>query len=96
MYHESMAISGLHFISLSIGYALGTQIIAPLNDRVYRRFKARNNGVGRPEVSFISRMEEMKEILITIVSMSCYDTRFSACGCRLVLGMSKPHPLIVC
>ena len=46
-----MAISGLNYISLSIGYALGTQIVAPLNDRVYRWLKARNDGIGKPEVS---------------------------------------------
>lgn len=48
-YHESMGTSGLNYISLSIGYALGTQIIAPLNDRVYHALKKRNGGVGRPE-----------------------------------------------
>lgn len=49
VYHESLTITGLNYISLSIGYALGTQIIAPLNDRVYAWLKKRSNGVGRPE-----------------------------------------------
>jgi len=48
-YGQSMGTSGLHYISLSVGYALGTQLIAPLNDRVYHRLKQRNQGVGKPE-----------------------------------------------
>lgn len=48
-YGQSMGTSGLHYISLSVGYALGTQLIAPLNDRVYHRLKQRNQGVGTPE-----------------------------------------------
>lgn len=48
-YHESLTITGLNYISLSIGYALGTQIVAPLNDRVYAWLKRRSDGVGRPE-----------------------------------------------
>ncbi|RMZ85410.1 hypothetical protein DV737_g772, partial [Chaetothyriales sp. CBS 132003] len=48
-YHESVGIGGLHFISLGLGFFVGTQIGAPLNDRIYRRLKQRNNGVGKPE-----------------------------------------------
>lgn len=48
-YGQSMGISGLHYISLSIGYAVGTQIVAPMNDRVYKALKKRYNGEGRPE-----------------------------------------------
>ena len=36
-------------ISLGIGFFLGTQITAPINDRIYRRLKAKNNDIGRPE-----------------------------------------------
>ncbi|KAI9877951.1 MAG: hypothetical protein M1830_002358 [Pleopsidium flavum] len=48
VYHESIGIGGLNYISLGLGFFLATQITAPLNDRIYRRLK-RNNGVGKPE-----------------------------------------------
>lgn len=34
---------------MGLGFFLGTQITAPLNDMLYRRLKKRNNGVGKPE-----------------------------------------------
>ena len=49
VYHESIGIGGLNYCSLGIGFFLGTQICAPINDRIYRRLKRRNNNVGRPE-----------------------------------------------
>ncbi|KAJ5130084.1 uncharacterized protein N7515_006123 [Penicillium bovifimosum] len=48
-YNESTGIGGLNYISLGLGFFLGSQICAPLNDRIYRRLKARNGGVGKPE-----------------------------------------------
>ncbi|KAG4429907.1 hypothetical protein IFR05_014613 [Cadophora sp. M221] len=48
-YHESVAIGGLNYISLGVGFFLGTQIAAPCQDRIYRVLKKRNNGVGKPE-----------------------------------------------
>jgi multidrug resistance protein len=48
-YHESTGIGGLNYISLGLGFFLGTQICAPLQDRIYRYLKARNDGVGKPE-----------------------------------------------
>lgn len=48
-YHESIGIGGLNYISLGLGFFLGTQIGAPLNDRFYRKLRQRNNGVGRSE-----------------------------------------------
>ncbi|BCS17756.1 MFS transporter [Aspergillus puulaauensis] len=48
-YNESIGIGGLNYISLGVGFWLGSQICAPLNDRVYRRLKTRNGGVGKPE-----------------------------------------------
>lgn len=48
-YHENTGIGGLNYISLGGGFFLGTQITAPLNDKLYRRLKKKNNGVGRPE-----------------------------------------------
>jgi hypothetical protein len=48
-YGESTQIGSLHYIALGVGFFLGTQIAAPLNDRIYRRLKKKNNNVGRPE-----------------------------------------------
>lgn len=48
-YDESTSIGGLNYISLGVGFWLGSQICAPLNDGIYRRLKQRNGGVGRPE-----------------------------------------------
>jgi multidrug resistance protein len=48
-YHESIGISGLNYISLALGFFLGTQICAPINDRIYRKLRKRNNNVGKPE-----------------------------------------------
>ncbi|KAF2664029.1 synaptic vesicle transporter [Microthyrium microscopicum] len=48
-YGFSTSIGSLHYIALGTGFFLGTQISAPINDRVYRRLKKSNNGVGRPE-----------------------------------------------
>ena len=48
-YHESVGIGGLNYISMGIGFFLGVQICAPINDAIYRRLKKRNNNVGRPE-----------------------------------------------
>lgn len=48
-YHESVGIAGLNYISLGLGFFLGTQICAPLQDRIYRLLKARNDDIGKPE-----------------------------------------------
>lgn len=48
-YRESTGIGSLNFISMGLGFFLGTQICAPLNDAIYRRLKRKNNGVGKPE-----------------------------------------------
>jgi hypothetical protein len=48
-YHESVGISGLNYISLGIGFWFGAQITAPINDKIYRALKRRNNNVGKPE-----------------------------------------------
>lgn len=48
-YNESTGIGGLNYISLGLGFWCGSQICAPLNDRIYRGLKARNNNIGRPE-----------------------------------------------
>lgn len=48
-YNESTGIGGLNYISLGLGFWLGSQICAPLNDGIYRRLKRKNNNLGRPE-----------------------------------------------
>ncbi|KAL8826636.1 MAG: hypothetical protein Q9170_007324 [Blastenia crenularia] len=48
-YHESVGIAGLNYISMGVGFTLGAQIFAPLNDRIYRLLKRKNNGAGKPE-----------------------------------------------
>lgn len=46
----STQISGLHFIALALGYGIGSQITARLNDGIYKRLKARRGGgKGIPE-----------------------------------------------
>ena len=51
-YGESPGIIGLNYASLGIGFFLGTQVCAPLQDRVYAALKRRyvpDGGPGRPE-----------------------------------------------
>ncbi|KAM0452689.1 hypothetical protein ACHAPV_009308 [Trichoderma viride] len=51
-YHERPGIAGLNYISLGLGFFLGAQICAPLQDRIYAALKRRyvpDGGPGRPE-----------------------------------------------
>lgn len=48
-YHESIGIGGLNYISLALGFFVGVQVAARLNDRIYVRLKHRNGGQGLPE-----------------------------------------------
>ncbi|KAH7126691.1 MFS multidrug transporter-like protein [Dendryphion nanum] len=48
-YGQSVGMGSLNFISMGVGFFLGTQICAPLNDAIYRRLKRRNNNIGKPE-----------------------------------------------
>lgn len=49
-YHESVEIAGLNYISLGMGLWLGSQLCAPLQDRIYAWMKRREGvSVGRPE-----------------------------------------------
>lgn len=48
-YGESAGIGSLNYISMGLGFMLGTQICGPLMDRIYKRLKRRNNNTGRPE-----------------------------------------------
>lgn len=49
MYHKNVGVGALSYISFGVGFFLGTQICAPINDRIYRNLKMRNNNVGPPE-----------------------------------------------
>lgn len=51
-YHESTGIAGLNYLSLGVGFFIGSQACAPLQDRIYTGLKRRyvpNGGPGRPE-----------------------------------------------
>lgn len=49
-YGFSTGIGGLHYIALGVGFFLGAQTCAPLQDRIYARLKKRFGvKVGRPE-----------------------------------------------
>lgn len=48
-YNESVGIGGLNYISLGLGFFIGSQLSARLIDRIYKKLKARNGGVGTPE-----------------------------------------------
>ncbi|MCJ1310490.1 hypothetical protein MMC25_004154 [Agyrium rufum] len=49
VYHESLSIGGLNYISTGIGFTIGSQVCGPLNDKIYTSLKARNDGIGKPE-----------------------------------------------
>ncbi|KAK9427602.1 major facilitator superfamily domain-containing protein [Lipomyces doorenjongii] len=48
-YHESSGISSLNYVALGVGFFIGAQFSAPLNDCIFRRLKARNKGQEKPE-----------------------------------------------
>lgn len=50
LYHESLGISGLNYISLGLGYIVGAQANAHVTDRLYKHLKAkRADNTGLPE-----------------------------------------------
>ncbi|KAI1079862.1 synaptic vesicle transporter [Whalleya microplaca] len=49
VYHESVGIGGLNYISLGVGYVIGAQVNARVNDSIYIRLKRKHDDVGRPE-----------------------------------------------
>ncbi|KAG8976550.1 hypothetical protein FRC05_003389 [Tulasnella sp. 425] len=53
-YGYSVGIAGLHYIALGIGFTLGSQFGARGLDMIYKRLKARNGGVGTPEMRFVT------------------------------------------
>ncbi|TVY33169.1 putative efflux pump [Lachnellula subtilissima] len=48
-YHESISISGLHYIAICLGEVIGCVIGGPLIDYSFRRLKKRTDGVPLPE-----------------------------------------------
>ncbi|KAH7306076.1 caffeine resistance protein [Rhexocercosporidium sp. MPI-PUGE-AT-0058] len=48
-YHQSVEISGLHYIAISLAEIAGSQVAGPLMDLLYRRRKARRGGDPEPE-----------------------------------------------
>lgn len=49
-YHESIEISGLHYLAVAFGEIAGSQICGILMDKLYHRLKARYNGEHTPEL----------------------------------------------
>ncbi|GAB1315400.1 hypothetical protein MFIFM68171_05610 [Madurella fahalii] len=49
VYEQSVEIATLNYLSLALGFTLGTQIMAPVSDRIYSYLRSRNGGVGLPE-----------------------------------------------
>ena len=48
-YGEPVGIAGLNYISLGLGFFIGTQIAAKTADKIYKHLKAKNGDVGRSE-----------------------------------------------
>ncbi len=48
-YQEPVGIAGLHYLALGVGLTTASQINARLLDRMYRYFKEKNGGEGKPE-----------------------------------------------
>lgn len=48
-YHEPVGIAGLHYLALGVGLTSASQINARLLDSIYKYFKEKNGGEGRPE-----------------------------------------------
>ncbi|KAF4978721.1 hypothetical protein FZEAL_4941 [Fusarium zealandicum] len=48
-YHQSVEVSGLHYLACMIGELLGSQLGGPLMDRLFRRMERRSGGHHVPE-----------------------------------------------
>lgn len=49
IYGESVGIAGLHYLALGVGVTGSSQINARLFDRIYKYYKEKNGGHGKPE-----------------------------------------------
>ncbi|OGM48423.1 MFS transporter [Aspergillus bombycis] len=49
IYHESVSIGSLNYLSMTVGLAIATQFGVRFSDRLYQRLRAKNNGEPKPE-----------------------------------------------
>ncbi|KAF4177951.1 hypothetical protein CNMCM8927_000591 [Aspergillus lentulus] len=49
VYGESDMVSSLNYIAMTVGLIVGCEIAGPLNDKIYRSLKRRNNNIDLPE-----------------------------------------------
>ncbi|KAB8228940.1 major facilitator superfamily domain-containing protein [Aspergillus alliaceus] len=49
IYHESISIGSLNYLSMTVGLAIATQLGVRYADKVYQRLRAENNGHAKPE-----------------------------------------------
>ena len=49
VYGEPVGIAGLNYFALGVGLTGASQLNARMLDRIYKYFKEKNGGVGRPE-----------------------------------------------
>lgn len=50
VYHESIGVAGLNYISLGLGFFIGAPLCGKAGDKVYRKLKAKDpRGQGKPE-----------------------------------------------
>ncbi|KIK67855.1 hypothetical protein GYMLUDRAFT_155353 [Collybiopsis luxurians FD-317 M1] len=49
-YGENSGIAGIHYLAIAVGSTVGGQVGARVLNTIYRRLKARNGGVGTPEM----------------------------------------------
>ncbi|KAF5390676.1 hypothetical protein D9757_002566 [Collybiopsis confluens] len=49
-YGENLGVAGIHYLAIALGSTVGGQVGARVLNTIYRRLKARNGGVGTPEM----------------------------------------------
>ncbi|KAJ7115598.1 MFS general substrate transporter [Mycena crocata] len=49
-YNENLGIAGIHYLAIALGSTVGGQVGARVLTRVYLRLKAKNGGIGVPEM----------------------------------------------
>ncbi|KAK7062635.1 hypothetical protein VNI00_000123 [Paramarasmius palmivorus] len=49
-YDENVGVAGLHYLSIALGSTVGGQVGARVLNKIYRVMKAKNGGVGTPEM----------------------------------------------
>ncbi|KNG91061.1 putative MFS transporter [Aspergillus nomiae NRRL 13137] len=49
IYHESVSIGSLNYLSMTVGLTIATQFGVRFSDRIYKRLRAKNNGESKPE-----------------------------------------------